>query len=142
MRKNIAVGALFVMLLTGCATAQRGQNSQMHELQTKVTYLESELRKKNLEINKLDSELGKTRYVTLNADDQKIESKENEMPREMSIKQVQSALKKAGFYEGDVDGKQGPKTKKAIRVFQKARGLKVDGVVGKATRQELNRYLD
>jgi peptidoglycan hydrolase-like protein with peptidoglycan-binding domain len=55
---------------------------------------------------------------------------------------VQSALKKAGFYEGDVDGKQGPKTKKAIRVFQKARGLKVDGVVGKATRQELNRYLD
>lgn len=56
-------------------------------------------------------------------------------------KDIQTALKAAGFYTGNVDGKMGPKTKRAIVEFQKARGLKADGKVGPKTWVELEKYL-
>lgn len=56
-------------------------------------------------------------------------------------KDIQIALKNAGFYTGSIDGKVGPKTKKAIEEFQKAKGLKVDGKVGPKTWAELEKYL-
>ena len=142
MHKNIVAGILFIILLRGCVTTQEGQGIQAQELQTRVNYLELELKRKIQEINRLESELEKTQYVTLSSDDQKIEYKESETQQKIPIKQVQMALKKAGFYKGDIDGKQGPRTKEAIRAFQKARGLKVDGVVGKTTWQALSKYSD
>jgi len=60
---------------------------------------------------------------------------------QLSPKQIQRALKNAGYYEGPIDGKIGPKTKAAIIKFQKANGLKADGIAGKRTSAELNRYL-
>lgn len=57
-------------------------------------------------------------------------------------KQIQIALQKAGFYKGKIDGKIGPQTKQAIREFQKSKGIKVDGVVGKNTWNELKKYLE
>ena len=56
-------------------------------------------------------------------------------------KDIQTALKAAGFYTDNVDGKMGPKTKRAIIEFQKARGLKADGKVGAKTWAELEKYL-
>ena len=56
-------------------------------------------------------------------------------------KDIQRALKNAGFYTGAIDGKIGPKTKKAIEEFQKTKGLKVDGKVGPKTWEELEKYL-
>lgn len=56
--------------------------------------------------------------------------------------QIQRALNNAGYYVGKVDGKIGPVTKKAIEEFQKARGLKVDGIIGPKTWEELGKYLD
>jgi len=56
-------------------------------------------------------------------------------------KDVQTALKNAGFYTGSVDGKIGPRTKSAIQEFQKAKGLKVDGKVGPKTWAEMEKYL-
>jgi len=60
---------------------------------------------------------------------------------ELSPKQIQRALKKAGFYKGEIDGKIGLKTKESIMRFQKAHGLKADGVVGRRTNEELRKYL-
>ena len=57
-------------------------------------------------------------------------------------KKVQSALKKAGLYNGSVDGKIGTRTKKAIKEFQSANGLKPDGVVGKETWEKLRKCLE
>lgn len=56
-------------------------------------------------------------------------------------KDIQKALKAAGFYAGTVDGKIGPKTKKALIDFQRAKGLKADGKVGTKTWTELEKYL-
>ncbi len=59
-----------------------------------------------------------------------------------SKKEIQQALKNAGFYQGAVDGKIGPQTREAITQFQQVNGLKVDGVVGKQTWAKLAPYLD
>lgn len=56
-------------------------------------------------------------------------------------KDIQTALKNAGFYTGSIDGKIGPKTKSAIMEFQKAKALKADGKVGPKTWAELEKYL-
>jgi peptidoglycan hydrolase-like protein with peptidoglycan-binding domain len=54
--------------------------------------------------------------------------------------EIQTALKNAGFYAGNVDGKIGPKTKKAIEAFQKANGLKADGKVGPKTWEAMSKH--
>ena len=58
-----------------------------------------------------------------------------------SKKEIQQALKAAGFYQGPVDGKLGSQTREAIRSFQQVHGLKVDGVVGRQTWEKLSPYL-
>jgi LysM repeat protein len=50
---------------------------------------------------------------------------------------VQIALRQYGLYRGPIDGVQGPGTVRAIRVFQRRRGLAVDGLVGPRTRAAL-----
>jgi len=55
---------------------------------------------------------------------------------------VQKALKNAVFSTGPVDGKMGPKTKKAIQEFQKKHNLTVDGIVGAKTWAAVKPYLD
>lgn len=56
-------------------------------------------------------------------------------------KQIQTALKNANLYFGEIDGKAGPLTRKAIEEFQRMKGLKVDGKVGPVTWAELQKYL-
>jgi hypothetical protein len=55
------------------------------------------------------------------------------------VRQVQRALKHRGYDLGvaGVDGRFGPRTAAAVRRLQKARGLAVDGVVGRHTRAAL-----
>lgn len=57
------------------------------------------------------------------------------------VRQIQIALKKSGFYAGEVDGKTGPHTKRAIKNFQKANGLSPTGIVGQKTWDKLSKYL-
>ena len=49
------------------------------------------------------------------------------------IKEVQTRLKKWGYYTGAVDGINGPKTIAAVKAFQRKYGLTADGVVGPVT---------
>jgi len=59
----------------------------------------------------------------------------------LTKKEIQIALKDAGFYKGSIDGKIGKNTKHAIKEFQKANGLKADGKAGKKTMSLLAQYL-
>lgn len=53
---------------------------------------------------------------------------------------IQQALKKAKFYNGPTNGNFGSKTKRAVKKFQKSRGLPTTGHVGKRTLQHLKPY--
>ncbi|MDX2010438.1 MAG: peptidoglycan-binding protein [Myxococcaceae bacterium] len=53
--------------------------------------------------------------------------------RGQSVLSLQQKLEEAGFSPGPLDGKFGPLTQRAVRAFQQARGLQVDGVAGPAT---------
>ena len=50
-----------------------------------------------------------------------------------SVSLLQQKLQNAGFSPGPIDGDFGPKTAAAVRAFQRARGVGVDGVVGPIT---------
>ncbi|OIO32617.1 MAG: hypothetical protein AUJ70_05115 [Candidatus Omnitrophica bacterium CG1_02_40_15] len=58
-----------------------------------------------------------------------------------TTKDIQTALKKAGFNPGSLDGKMGPRTRQAIKDFQKSKGLVPDGAVGPKTWASLSKYL-
>jgi len=62
-------------------------------------------------------------------------------PYKPSETEIQTALKNAGVYTGEIDGKIGPMTKKAIVEFQQANGLEADGKIGPKTWAVLSKYL-
>jgi Putative peptidoglycan binding domain len=45
------------------------------------------------------------------------------------VVQVQTQLARAGYYHGRIDGAMGPRTRTAIRVFERAHGLRRDGTI-------------
>ena len=49
------------------------------------------------------------------------------------VRQIQTRLKEWGYYKGDVDGIYGSRTQQAVRDFQRANGLSVDGIAGEKT---------
>jgi zinc D-Ala-D-Ala carboxypeptidase len=55
---------------------------------------------------------------------------------------VQTALGFLGHDAGSVDGIDGPKTQAALRAFQEAAGIGVDGLIGPNSRKALLAALD
>lgn len=129
---------LLAMYLSGCATTSGEKNTQIQYLQNRINQLESELQEKDQKISGLENELDKfEKGQPIN-----IYREEDKAVAQLSIKQIQKALKNAGFYKGPIDGKAGRKTREAIKGFQKAKGLKADGLVGTKTSKELSQYLN
>ena len=142
---RIVMSLIFLAGLAGCATS-RGPSS-IQQLQVRVSELEEQVQQKDEELQELKAAVNdlhretqrvasrSAKEVTLPKDSQQI-IKVDAVPQD-----VQKALQKAGFYAGSIDGKIGSKTKVAIAEFQKANGLKSDGVVGKQTWVKLQEYL-
>jgi murein L,D-transpeptidase YcbB/YkuD len=136
MHIKIILSVILIAGLTGCATTKSDvADSELNQLRVRVCELESELREKDEEINYLQGQLGEPKEKDAEyIGDEKV--KHVKTP-----KNIQTALKNAGFYKGPVDGKIRKKTKKAVKEFQRANGLTADGVVGKKTWAELKKYL-
>ena len=140
MKKAIA-GILFVVFtafsLAGCATASKKNEGQAQEMKDQISMLQDQLRTKDEEIASLRDELNRSSQEKLAALPAAIEQ-----CARPSMKQIQTALKNAGFYTGTVDGKTGKMTREGIRAFQKANNLPADGMVGKKTWNLLKDYLE
>ena len=50
-----------------------------------------------------------------------------------AVRDLQEALKVLGYDPGPIDGTFGSATETAVKAFQQAKGITVDGVVGKVT---------
>jgi peptidoglycan hydrolase-like protein with peptidoglycan-binding domain len=145
---------LVSFLLVGCATTR--QPSEVSQLQIKVSQLERKLDDKDQEINDLKSELSELssrqdNNASSDSEDVSTTSKvisskgssgEDIIRVSASPKEVQRALKKAGYYDGSIDGKIGSGSQKAIASFQKDHNLGSDGIVGQKTWNELKKYLE
>jgi len=53
--------------------------------------------------------------------------------RAEEVRQIQTKLKRWGYYKGNVDGIYGSQTLEAVKYFQRKNGLTVDGIVGNNT---------
>jgi len=53
------------------------------------------------------------------------------------VRELQQRLNDLGYYAGSIDGKFGDQTESAVRAFQRANGLKADGIAGSQTRLRL-----
>ena len=56
------------------------------------------------------------------------------------VRQIQTKLKRWGYYSGNVDGIYGSATLAAVKSFQKKNGLTVDGIAGTKTLQAMGIY--
>jgi peptidoglycan hydrolase-like protein with peptidoglycan-binding domain len=54
-----------------------------------------------------------------------------------AVEDLQKKLAAAGFDPGPIDGSMGPRTLAAVKAFQQAKGIGVDGIVGPETRGAL-----
>ena len=53
--------------------------------------------------------------------------------RGSEVTQIQTKLKRWGYYKGNIDGIYGTQTLEAVKYFQRKNGLTVDGIAGPAT---------
>jgi predicted RNase H-like nuclease (RuvC/YqgF family) len=146
MQLKIFLVTIFILTLVGCATTkEQAADTELYQLQTQVKQLRWQLQEKDEKISDLENQLEKTRVQTERTKEVKIYSSDIQPEKGYIVKptaeEIQTALKNAGFYNGSIDGKIGKKTKSAIREFQKANELVVDGVVGDKTWAKLGKYL-
>ena len=57
--------------------------------------------------------------------------------RGTAVTRLQQALKDKGYLKGKVDGIYGDQTYDAVKAFQRAKGLAVDGIAGRKTQNAL-----
>ncbi len=126
---------ILVLSLAGCASTKSGKPKKK-DIKGRVEALET--RVDDLEQKQTGSVMIEEQVsITESAKSQSVSSGVT-----MSKREIQTALKNAGYYTGNIDGVMGPKTKQAVMDFQSAKGLKVDGVVGSQTSKALGKYLN
>ncbi len=140
-----------LVLFSGCATKK--SKKEMSALQAQVGALTDE-------VTRLDQSLQETR-ASIQEQQNRISTIET--PRrggsrsdasvmdgiyrtpsgfELPARNIQQALKNAGYYQGSIDGKVGSQTRQAVQAFQRDNALGADGVVGRQTWVKLKVYLE
>ncbi|MDD2690142.1 MAG: peptidoglycan-binding protein [Candidatus Omnitrophica bacterium] len=129
MVKNVVVFIVigfFAFSLSGCATARKQKELEIQGLRNQISVLETQLQSKDEEINAL-------RETIKAEEEKKVKIVIGEAKSRPSAKQIQIALKNAGYEPGAIDGKMGKQTRDAIKAFQRANNLSADGKVGRKT---------
>lgn len=138
-----------LLALPGCSSAQKKLSEEVKGIKTKVDTLETRVEgveAKQAETERLTMEQAqKVEEIksqgTRSGSKTNVGIRQRRSPKDKDkIKEVQACLKSAGFYDGEIDGVKGRKTRAAIRKFQKSNSLNPDGVVGKRTWEALSKY--
>jgi len=146
----IVLAGVVAVAIAGCSSVPKKYKEEMAGIKTKVDTLESRVdtvESKQAYVEKATTEQSQTLEELKAQQTQKSVSRSNVGILDRSgthkgkTKDIQTALRNAGFYDGKVDGVKGEQTKKAIKAFQKANGLRDDGVVGPKTWDMLSKYL-
>lgn len=150
------IGFVFIVLIigasltiSGCSSAQKKLSEEVKGIKTKVDTLETRVEgveAKQTETERLAAEQAQ-KTEEMKAQNARYSGKtnvgikhKNSPQSKEHVKEIQTCLKNAGFYKGEIDGVKGRKTRSAIKKFQKENGLFADGVVGKKTWEALSKY--
>ena len=142
---KVALVLCFILTFYGCATTGRSSVSQrIGDLEMRVDSLESQMQQQGEDIRGLEVSLvgSKDKDDLLSFEDMETAQIKPKAVAKWTPKNIQLALRNAGFYSGTIDGKIGKLTRSAIVNFQKANGLKADGIVGTKTWSSLSQYLN
>jgi len=147
----LALIILSTFTISGCSSAQKKLSEDVKGIKTKVDTLETRVEgveTKQSDVERLAMEQAQ-KVEELKADraaraysgrtNVGIKERVGHKNKEQ-VKDIQTCLKNAGFYKGEVDGVKGRKTRSAIKKFQEANGLTADGIVGKKTWEALSKY--
>lgn len=142
----IFTAILCLLIFTGCAASRKTINTemQMQDLKNRISYLENNLERKDREVERLNERIERSQDSRMSIHQENVIMKDDMIDADglqLPIKDIQKALKNAGFYKGAIDGKFGGQTKEGIVKFQKDNNLKADGVVGPQTWSRLRRFL-
>ena len=77
--------------------------------------------------------MGYLGYQKFNQDNQTITTLSKYGSRGEEVRQIQTKLKRWGYYKGNVDGIYGSQTVAAVKYFQRKNGLAQDGIAGPKT---------
>ena len=147
----LALIILSTFTISGCSSAQKKLSEDVKGIKTKVDTLETRVEgveTKQSEVERLAMEQAqraeemkaqRPARTSSGKTNVGIKVKGSHKSKEQ-IREIQTCLKNAGFYKGEVDGVKGRKTRSAIKKFQDANGLTADGVVGKRTWEALSKY--
>ena len=145
---RVVAGVALVALLSGCATSRQEAarlQSQLTMLDDRVTQLErSSVGGMAAAPVSGGAEFGgaSSIIVPVHTSIPKTDKSSTTSSSKGTTREIQQALKNAGFYQGAIDGKLGPQTRSAVKEFQRVHGLTDDGVVGRQTWGKLRAYLD
>lgn len=138
------------LTIPGCGSAQKKLSEEVKGVKTRVDTLETR-------VEGVEAKQAETDRMTMEQAQRVEELKSSERVRPSSrtnvgikerrtskdrdrTKEIQSCLKNAGYYHGEIDGVKGRKTRAAIKKFQKANGLTADGVIGNKSWEVLSKY--
>ena len=140
MRKSaIGLVAILGLVAAGCATSKSAKVEETESLQSQVVSLESRIGDLTQRLEELTQQQTPPQpQVVTRAGRHSVATRAKVT---LSPREIQLALKSAGFYAGSIDGKLGAKTREAVKTFQRANGLQADGVVGTKTAAALSQYL-
>ncbi|MFA5116495.1 MAG: peptidoglycan-binding domain-containing protein [Candidatus Omnitrophota bacterium] len=143
MKKYIALGLCVVLVglfAVGCAKKEQSLEQMQEPLPVEVAPMSTTAPATGTQAAPVMTGAPTTASATVGMPEEGI-SLPPQGPYKPTNEEIQIALKNAGYYAGEVDGKVGPKTKKAIEDFQAANNLKVDGKVGPKTWGLLSAHL-
>ena len=142
---SLLVAGALAVTVAGCATAHKKENPEVADLKNQISTLETQLQTKDEEVRLLQEQVnaagGSGSSVERSGEFPAQSKTSGQVSMRFTTKQVQTALKNAGYEPGLLDGRMGKQTRDAIKAFQKANGLAADGRVGKKTWSLLSSYL-
>ena len=134
----LGVAALFA---AGCATTMGAKKAaESDAMKSQVASLEDQMRALNQRVEEILRRQGLLESEVKSRAAAAPQTSAKSASATLSVREVQKALKVAGFYQGSIDGKIGSATKEALRSFQRDHGLTADGVCGRQTWLQLKAF--
>lgn len=138
-------GMLGVLItFTGCANKKKKQinalEAQVGEITNELVRLDQSIQETRASVQNIENRQGSA-GASAAVSSASVGTYRTPSGFELPSNDIQQALKGAGYYTGEVDGKIGPGTRESIKAFQRDNGLDADGVVGRRTWTKLKAYL-